>query len=177
MRELILRLIAPALLAMALPEALTAQSSKVGPPASSSTGAADSTGAVRRTAWPVVIRPDVSVSIVLVPALPVPRARAVILRRAGIEPQNVILVTARTTDADLSRAIAALYNSRRSLGDALLGDLVAHVERAEGPAQAGSRNALRAAIDLAELQRSPTSDVRGVGRYPSRTVRLGPVTR
>src|SRR5215210_3476787 len=46
-------------------------------------------------------------------------ARAVVIRRPGDLPNNIILVTHTTTAANLANAASALIHSRRSRGDAV----------------------------------------------------------
>lgn len=143
-----------------------------------------------------------SVTLVLVPSLPpdADGASAVIMRRASTNPQNVILVTSATTAADLTTAVAALFNSRRKQGDAIDRDLLALVAPAAVPAANAppaevtdarqlaawdstsarrphqapkSRSVAEAERQLAMLRTAPSVDVAGVGTYPARVVKLG----
>ena len=135
-----------------------------------------------------------SVTLVLVPSLPpgAEDARAVILRRARTNPQNVILVTSATTAADLTQAVAALFNSRHKQGDDIGSDMMARVAPAgaressrrlapasdsgavtSAPRRSERRNPDEAARQLAMLRTAPATHVEDVGTYPARVVRLG----
>jgi len=139
------------------------------------------------------VRGTSSVTLVLVPSLPdgAEDARAVVFRRARQNPQNVILVTSATTAADLTHAVAALFNSRRGQGDEIDRDLMARIApagvaparalpTAQDSAAAGAapptpprRNVVEAERQLSMLRTAPVMYVDGVGAYPVRVVRLG----
>lgn len=138
-----------------------------------------------------------SVTLVLVPSLPpgAEEARAVIMRRARQNPQNVILVTSATTAADLTQAVAALFNSRRGQGDDIDRDMLARiapahvapretpsgslavdrdsVPPASTPRSTKPRNLVEAERQLSMLRTAPRVTVEGVGSHPARVVRLG----
>lgn len=137
-----------------------------------------------------------SVTLVLVPSLPpgAEEARAVIFRRARQNPQNVILVTRATAAADLTAAIAALFNSRRGQGDVIDRDMMARIAPAAAaprdetagslaaggdsasaktpPRTSTGRNVAEAERQLSMLRTAPATLVEGVGTYPVRVVRL-----
>ncbi len=56
-------------------------------------------------------------TLMLVENLGAPGARAVVIRRPGEMPRNIILVTRETRPADLAQAMSALIISRTNRGD------------------------------------------------------------
>lgn len=102
-------------------------------------------------------------------------ARALVVRRASMTPQNVIVVSPRTTASDLALAVQVLFISRSKVGDSLTADIVARI----APTQrrvGGSSKEVQAAIDLAKLHEMKPSDFRevsGIGRHAVLLSRLG----
>ena len=119
-------------------------------------------------------------------------ARAVVIRRPGDMPNNIILVTRTTTAADLASAASALIGSRRNRGDtvdremrALIGatpvgappasrkrrasDSAGSLERS---AAVGGGSVALAARDLQRLRRAPEFSIPGVGHGPALVIRM-----
>ncbi len=110
-------------------------------------------------------------TIVQVPDLGAMDRRAVILRRAGGNPSNVVLVSAATTAADLARAMGALVRSVETRGPQVHNDIRAYVvadpTRAHPLANEG-----RARQDLDRLSKAPVYNIHGIGPGKAITVRL-----
>lgn len=120
----------------------------------------------------IVARPDPTlVTVMLVPSLDPPEAHAVVIRRAHGTPANLILVTPRTTPADLSHAVSALMLSRQHHGEQVARDMRAVIAPATTHAR-GTVNARRAAEDLRTLATGPTTRVPGVGAGRAIQVRM-----
>jgi hypothetical protein len=124
-----------------------------------------------------VVTDTTFVTIALVPDLGNSEARAVIIRRSKLRPQNIILVTARTEAADLTKAVNALVRARNLLGDSLPRDMKAFITPAKSKPQQPSRDTQQAAIDLRRLATLPPSLVNGVGTYPALITRIRPSKR
>jgi hypothetical protein len=172
----------------------------VGAPGSSAAQrAAAASGDVQSSGVNVRIRtwtdPGIA-TLMLVESLGYADARAVVVRRPGDAPNNIILVTRATTPADLAHAASALITSRRSRGDnvdreirALIGappvdgvpvpdgrrPEVATAKRAAGAPP--SRSEQRAAADLARLGAAPVFTIPGVGRGPALVIRMSDAQR
>ena len=118
-------------------------------------------------------------------------ARAVVIRRPGEMPNNIILVTRSTTASELADAVAALINSRRNRGDqvdreirALIGATPVGTPPASAKRNAGkqtgatSRPATRspseglAASDLQRLRAAPDFAIAGIGHGPALVIRM-----
>jgi hypothetical protein len=118
-------------------------------------------------------------------------ARAVVIRRPGELPNNIILVTRSTTATDLAHAVSALITSRRSRGDAVereiraligatpIGTLPTAARRSSAKSTAGtakpgkrSPSEAQAASDLERLPRAPEFGIAGIGHGPSLVIRM-----
>ena len=118
-------------------------------------------------------------------------ARAVVIRRPGEMPNNIILVTRSTTAAELAGAVTALINSRRNRGDqvdremrALIG--ATPVGTPPASAKRGTANAAGvshrpatrspseglAASDLQRLRAAPDFAIAGIGHGPALVIRM-----
>lgn len=116
-------------------------------------------------------------TLMLVDSLPHPDARAIVIRRGGDGPGNIILVTSSTRPADLSKAVTALIFSRRSKGDQVEREMrtiiSASTASAATPAKRSStRDHRRAELDLRRLRLAPPFEIAGVGRGPALVVRM-----
>ena len=120
-----------------------------------------------------VFVPTPAVTLVLVEDLAVDTARAMILRRPlPARGESVILVTERTTAADLVKAIDVLNHSRWSRGDVIQTEMRAFVSAAQDQPAQRSRNYGPATRDLARLRTAAPVDVGGVGHHRALTVTL-----
>jgi len=117
-------------------------------------------------------------------------ARAVVIRRPGEMPNNIILVTRATTAAELADAVTALITSRRNRGDQVdremraligatpVGTPPASVKRGVANAGATKRAATRspseglAANDLKRLRAAPDFAIAGIGHGPALVIRM-----
>jgi hypothetical protein len=119
-------------------------------------------------------------------------ARAIVIRRPGDMPNNIVLVTRTTSAAELASAVSALITSRRSRGDqvdreirALIGatprgTLPAAISggatRPGAPARSSVAKGLRseplAAADLHRLRAAPEFTIPGIGRGPALVIRM-----
>jgi hypothetical protein len=107
--------------------------------------------------------------IVRVDRLPDPSYRSRVIRRKDVEPQNVILVTARTTQADLARAVSALAASYARHGRDITHTMTADIgpgRPLRGSEAADSKRATLARV-MQALAASPKSGVPGFGDVPS----------
>ena len=131
-------------------------------------------------------------TLMLVDDLGASDARAVVIRRPGEMPNNIILVTRSTTGAELASAVGALIASRRNRGDQVdseiraligatpVGTLPAPAKRSTASAAAGaaSRSATRspseglAAYDLKRLRAAPDFAIAGIGHGPALVIRM-----
>ena len=169
------------------PAAGLAQSATT-PPGTVRPGITQPGGAARKTrTW---TDPAIATRM-LVDALGYADARAVVIRRPGEMPNNIILVTRATTPAELAHAASALIISRRSRGDqvdreirALIG--APPVRTIPAPARRGpvagggatrqagkpSGSARQAASDLQRLRSAPVFTIAGIGRGPALVIRM-----
>lgn len=111
-------------------------------------------------------RPDaVPVSIVLVQGLGYGGAPAVVIRKPGAEPMDVILIRPdAATTAVLSEAILGLLSMRKAEGDAPVGRVrILRVRSLQAPTTIvpGTASA------LAKLREAPRHHISGVGSYPT----------
>jgi hypothetical protein len=109
-------------------------------------------------------RGNLALAIVLVDELPFANARAVVVRRKDMKPQNLVLVTKQTLPGDLTRAIIALSSSRARKGDQVTADMVSPV--APDPTATRSRDYPQAVKDLGELRNARPRFIEGVGSRP-----------
>jgi hypothetical protein len=103
-------------------------------------------------------------AIVLVDELPFANAKVVVVRRKDMEPQNLVLVTKQTSPDDLTRAMAALSNSRNRQGDQVTADLIAPVPA--GTLANRTSDYSQAQKDLKDLQSAKSRFIEGVGSRP-----------
>jgi hypothetical protein len=115
------------------------------------------------------------VAIVLVDDLPFANASAVLIRRNEMKPETVVLVTRRTSPADLTRAMGVLFNSRRNKGDHVSGNMVAPI--APDRSFRRSKDYPQAVADLAKLAAAPPRFIEGVGSRPVIFSHLRPAPR
>jgi hypothetical protein len=115
-------------------------------------------------------------------------ARAVVIRRPGELPNNIILVTRSTTPADLATAASALIHSHRSRGAVVDREIRALIGatpvgtppgggRKGGAATPGTKGSAGpsvalAASDLQRLRRAPEFSIAGVGHGPALVIRM-----
>ena len=112
-------------------------------------------------------------TVVLVDSLAVADARAIVIRRGGSAPNNIILVTRTTTPTELSKAVVALDFSRRNQGDKVDREMRTIIRAsAETPAARPTRNDQRAARDLRRLENAPPFSIAGVARGPAIVIRM-----
>ena len=130
-------------------------------------------------------------TLMLVEDLGHAEARAVVIRRPGDMPNNIILVTRSTTPADLATAVSALIASRRNRGDQVdreiraligatpVGPPPARATRSAadsgGTGRARARpspSAALAASDLARLRAAPAFAIPGIGHGPALVIRM-----
>ncbi|MEW5930582.1 MAG: hypothetical protein AB1941_24240 [Gemmatimonadota bacterium] len=112
---------------------------------------------------------------VLVPSLPDSGARAMVIRRPeGTGTLNVIMVTEETTSRDLLRALAALNQSRRRLGEKVPQgeEQRALIMPAKGAGAESGNGPPDVEAFLARLRATPPAVLPGIGRYPSVTTSL-----
>lgn len=109
-------------------------------------------------------RGNLQLAIVLVDELPFTNARAVVVRRKEMKPQNLVLVTTQTSPDDLTRAMGALSNSRANKGDQVTSDLIAPVP--PGNPIKHTPDYPQAVKDLAELRSARPRFIEGVGSRP-----------
>ena len=165
-------LIAPPALAQAAGTARSARTTQV---------AGDQT-IVRRWNDPAIA------TLMLVEHLGSADARAVVIRRPGDMPRNIILVTRDTRPADLAQAMSALIVSRRSRGDTVTREIRALIGATPIGAPPAGRGAPRvddkgarstkspsetlATADLQRLRAAPIFEIPGVGRGPALVIRM-----
>ena len=116
-------------------------------------------------------------TLMLVDSLPAPAsatAGAVLIRRPGDAPKNIILVTEATSPRELSQAITALAFSRRNQGDTVGREMRTAIAAAPQKAGPATRDDQRAATDLRRLRLAPTLDIPGIARGPAIIVRMSP---
>jgi hypothetical protein len=109
------------------------------------------------------------VTTVLVPSLPDPGARAVVIRRPrGATTLNLILVTSETTPGGFLRAVAVLNRARRSQG-VVQQELRASIMPMKGAGAERGNGHPEVEQHLAQLRASAPLELPGIGRYPSLT--------
>jgi hypothetical protein len=116
--------------------------------------------------------PDtIRVMLSLAERLHIPWARAAIIRPAGENIRDIIVVTTETTPADLEKAVRMLLGSWESMDYPLQRELRAHVSRAlqEPPPSALLDGLTR---DLVRLRDAESVDIREFGMLPSLPVDL-----
>jgi hypothetical protein len=118
-----------------------------------------------------------------------PDARAIVIRRPGDVPNNIILVTRSTTPRDLATAVSSLITSRANRGDvvdremrALIGAKPQTGRPASKPGTASapapratsddSPSVRLAAADLTRLRAAPEFSIAGVGHGPALVIRM-----
>jgi hypothetical protein len=110
----------------------------------------------------------VPVTIALVDSVPVPGAPAIILRRVGVDPHDVILIARRlASDSVVAAAVATLYSVRSSLGDTARSRITIGVRGAVARNRRGVGEIQQARQLLLRLISSPPREVRGVGVVPA----------
>ena len=127
-----------------------------------------------RTATTVWSDPAIA-TLLLVDTLPVPalsNAGAVLIRRPGDPPNNIILVTRSTAPRDLSKAVTALAFSRRSHGDQVEREIRAAILAAPSTKANPTRDDRRADADLRRVLLAPEFVIPGVARGPAIVVRM-----
>lgn len=124
-------------------------------------------------------------TLVLVDSLAGPNARAVVIRRPGGLPNNIILVTRATSAADLAKAVTALAFSRRNKGDSVEREMRTTIVASTPPAASGNhrssapptaakptRDERRAEADLRRLPLAPAFTIAGIARGPAIMIRM-----
>ena len=103
--------------------------------------------------------------IVLVSDSAIPQRGAMVLQRKQLMPEFVVLVTSKTTAADLAKSIAVIQGTRKKHGTEARMDRAAMVKVAgRSPV---SKNIRMAGENLAKLHRAEPRVVAGVGRFPT----------
>ena len=116
---------------------------------------------------------DPAIATVLrVDSLGAPDARALVIRRPGDLPNNIILVTRQTTAAELAKAVTAIIASRRSQGDHVDREMRTIVTAVDPRKHKPSRDEGRAKADLNRLQYAPEFRIDGIGRGPAIVIRM-----
>ena len=115
-------------------------------------------------AQPTAGRTNLPLAIIMVDELPFAPAKAVVIRRKDMKPQNIVLVTNQTSPTDLTRAMAALFKSRLNKGDVVTADMVAPIAASQVGAR--SKDYPQAAKDLAALRTARPRFIEGVGSRP-----------
>jgi hypothetical protein len=110
-------------------------------------------------------------TVILVADIGAPNARAVVVRRPGELPNNIILVTTETTPRDLATAVSALITSRTNRGDQVDREMRTHIVP-QLPRAKPTPSERLAAQDLRRLPLAPVFDVPGIGRGPALVVRM-----
>ena len=114
-------------------------------------------------------------TVILVDALPgpaAPNARAVVIRRPGDLPNNIILVTEATTGRDLAKAVTALAFSRRTRGDRVEREMRTTVVASAAAPGKPTRDELRAEQDLRRVRIAPEAVVAGLARGRAISIRM-----
>jgi hypothetical protein len=112
-------------------------------------------------------------TLILVDSLPGPNARAVVIRRPGDMPNNIILVTRSTSPAELAKAVAALTFSRRNKGDDVDREMRTTIVATTPAADAKpTPNERRAEADLRRVVLASEFAVRGIARGPAIVIRM-----
>ena len=112
---------------------------------------------------PVVVD-NLPVAIVLVDAMPIENAKAIVIRRKTMVPENIVLVTKETVPVDLANAMAVLARSRKNKGDRVSDDMVAPI----APSKSAKRpkDYLQATKDLKDIRTAGARFIEGVGPAP-----------
>ena len=114
-------------------------------------------------------------TVILVDALPAPaapNARAVVIRRPGELPNNIILVTEATTGRDLAKAVTALAFSRRNKGDHVEREMRTTVVASVAATGKPTKDELRAERDLRRVKAAPEFAVAGLARGRAISIRM-----
>ena len=126
-------------------------------------------------------------TLMLVEHLGAAGARAVVIRRPGDMPRNIILVTRDTRPADLAQAMSALIVARRNQGDTVTREIRALIGAPPVGTPPGGRGGATgdrvaratkspseplAASDLQRLAAAPVFPIPGVGSGPALVVRI-----
>ena len=114
-------------------------------------------------------------TLVLVDTLPAPgsaNAGAVLIRRPGDPPNNIILVTRATAPRDLSKAVTALAFSRRGQGDQVEREMRTAILSAPSTNATPTRDDRRADADLRRVRMAPEFVIPGIARGPAIVVRM-----
>ena len=114
-------------------------------------------------------------TLVLVDTLPAPgsaNAGAVLIRRPGGRPNNIILVTRSTTPRDLSKAVTALAFSRRNQGDKVEREMRTAILRSPATNETPTGDDRRADRDLRRVVLAPEFVIPGIARGPAIVVRM-----
>ncbi len=110
----------------------------------------------------------VPVLVLLVDSLPVPDARAVIVRQSSSPVKDYILLTRRTATArQLSAAVFTLLTVHATAGTVPDRDGVVRVHAAEGPAAWIETEERRAEVLVRRLRRTHAQYVHGFGFVPA----------
>ena len=152
--------------------------------ASASTAGA-SAQSVRRDTILYTWTDPATATLVLVDSLAGSNVRAVVIRRPGGLPNNIILVTRSTSAPDLSKAVTALAFSRRNKGDRVdremrttivasnpLAASGKHRSAAPPTAARPTRDDRRAEADLRRLPLAPAFTIAGIARGPAIAIRM-----
>jgi hypothetical protein len=118
-----------------------------------------------------------------------PDARAIVIRRPGNLPNNIILVTRSTTPKDLATAVSSLITSRANRGDVVDREMRALIGAKPQSAKPGSKRGAAsattpradtgdspsvrlAAADLQRLRSAPEFSIPGIGHGPALVIRM-----
>ena len=110
-------------------------------------------------------------TVILVEDIGAPDARAVVIRRPGELPNNIILVTRATTPRDLATAVSALITSRANRGNDVDREIRTRIAP-QAPRAKPTASERLAGRDLRRLPLAPVFEVPGVGRGPALVVRM-----
>lgn len=110
-------------------------------------------------------------TLILVDDIGAPKARAVVVRRAGELPNNIILVSRETNARELATAVSALITSRTNRGDQVDREIRTYIP-AQQPRNNPTSSERLAARDLKRLPLAPEFEVAGVGRGPTIVIRM-----
>jgi hypothetical protein len=118
----------------------------------------------------------IGVTVALVDRMPVANSRAMVLRRANAQPQDVILLPrGKATPTDLADATSVLFALRERFGDDLLADARVVVPARTKPARGGNLTTMKQR--LGRLQKATPKVIDGLGSVPAIAIQLGPVKR
>ena len=113
-------------------------------------------------------------TVALVGALPAGGVGAVIQRRPGNPPADLILLDQSSSVEDLASAIAVLRASRKQLGDNVARSVTISIQRTETPRLKNPVARQRLQNQLAALRAASVQQVPGVGTVRSVVVPVGP---